>query len=561
LATASKIPTLAREGEKSESIVEMPAAKALINSPEFTVSELSSALKRTVEDAYGHVRVRGEISGFRGAHSSGHCYFALKDESAKIEAVIWKTAHARMRFKPQEGLEVIATGRLTTYPGSSKYQIVIEALEPAGIGALMALMEERKRKLAAEGLFDEARKQLLPWLPEVIGVVTSPTGAVIRDILHRLADRFPRHVLVWPVKVQGDGSAEQVAAAIRGFNALPKGGKIPRPDLLIVARGGGSLEDLWSFNEEIVVRAAAESMIPLISAVGHETDITLIDFAADKRAPTPSAAAEMAVPVRAELFVEVLSFARRAMLCWQRSQDSRRNELRAAARALPVAGELLAIPRQRLDGAAASLPRALKANTHAHFRRFSQSSARLTLRVLRAQVAHAAQRLTTGSERMTLSARALLGRRRDRFSGLEIRLKASKLANAQHQRSLIARNREHAQRLADRARRALATAMQRQQARVAHTSQLLAALSYKSVLTRGFALVRDERGLAVRAAASVGPGARLNLEFADGRVGATADADRPPAASKPASQPKAAVSEPKPTARRIAKPVDQGSLF
>ena len=312
-------------------------AENLINAPEFTVSELSSALKRTVEDAYGHVRVRGEISGFRGPHSSGHCYFALKDESAKIEAVIWKGVHSRMRFKPQEGLEIIATGKLTTYPGSSKYQIVIEAIEPAGIGALMALMEERKRKLAAEGLFDEARKQLLPWLPEVIGVVTSPTGAVIRDILHRLQDRFPRRVLVWPVKVQGEGSAEQVAAAIRGFNALPEAGKIPRPDLLIVARGGGSLEDLWSFNEEIVVRAAADSMIPLISAVGHETDITLIDFAADKRAPTPTAAAEMAVPVRSELFVEVESLARRTMVCWQRGQESRRNELRAAARALPGA--------------------------------------------------------------------------------------------------------------------------------------------------------------------------------------------------------------------------------
>src|SRR5256714_3815335 len=283
----------------------MPVAEALINAPEFTVSELASALKRTVEDAYGHVRVRGEITGFRGPHSSGHCYFALKDESAKIEAVIWKTAHARMRFKPQEGLEVIATGRLTSYPGFSKSQIVIEAIEPAGIGALMALMEQRKRNLSAEGLFDEARKQLLPWLPEVIGVVTSPTGAVIRDILHRLQDRFPRRVLVWPVKVQGDGSAEQIAAAIRGFNALPGTGRIPPPDPLILARGGGSLEDLWSFNEEIVVRAAASSRIPLISAVGHETDITLIDFAADKRAPTPTAAAEMAVPVRSALFAEV----------------------------------------------------------------------------------------------------------------------------------------------------------------------------------------------------------------------------------------------------------------
>src|SRR5246500_5062590 len=344
----------------------MTATEALINAPEFTVSELSSALKRTVEDAYGHVRVRGEISGFRGPHSSGHCYFALKDESAKIEAVIWKGTYYRMRFKPQEGLEVIATGKLTTYPNSSKYQIVIEALEPAGIGALMALMEERKRKLAAEGLFDERRKQLLPWLPEVIGVVTSPTGAVIRDILPRLAARFPRRVLVWPVKVQGDGSAEQVAAAIRGFNALPEGGRIPRPDVLIVARGGGSLEDLWSFNEEIVIRAAADSMIPLISAVGHETDITLIDFAADKRAPTPTAAAEMAVPVRAELLIEVTALARRTMVCWQRGQEGPRNELRAAVRALPAASDVLAIPRQRLDAAAGSLPRGLKANTHAH---------------------------------------------------------------------------------------------------------------------------------------------------------------------------------------------------
>src|SRR5437764_6811469 len=224
----------------------MTPAEALINAPEFTVSELSSALKRTVEEKFGHVRVRGEISGFRGPHSSGHCYFALKDQSAKIEAVIWRTTFARMRFKPQEGLEVIATGKLTTFPGSSKYQIVIDAMEPAGVGALMALMEERKKKLAAEGLFDEARKKPLPWLPEVIGVVTSPTGAVIRDILHRLSDRFPRHVIVWPVKVQGEGSAEQIATAIRGFNALPETGRIPRPDLLIVARGGGSLDALWS---------------------------------------------------------------------------------------------------------------------------------------------------------------------------------------------------------------------------------------------------------------------------------------------------------------------------
>ena len=324
-----------------------------VNIPEWSVSELSAALKRTVEDAYGFVRVRGEISGYRGPHSSGHCYFALKDEGARIDAVIWKGVFGRIRFKPEEGLEVIATGRLTTYPGRSSYQIVIDSLEPAGVGALMALLEERKKKLAAEGLFDEARKQLLPYLPDVIGVVTSPTGAVIRDILHRLSDRFPRHVIVWPVRVQGEGSAEEVAAAIRGFNELPERGElrgaIPRPDLLIVARGGGSIEDLWSFNEEIVVRAAADSMIPLISAVGHETDVTLIDFVSDRRAPTPTAAAEMAVPVKSELIARIENCARRAFACWSRGQDHRRTELRAAARALPSADTLLAIPRQRLN--------------------------------------------------------------------------------------------------------------------------------------------------------------------------------------------------------------------
>ena len=536
----------------------MPVTEALINAPEFTVTELSSALRRTVEDAYGHVRVRGEITGFRGPHSSGHCYFALKDDGAKIDAVIWKSTHYRMRFKPQEGLEVIATGRLTTFPGKSTYQIVVEALEPAGIGALMALMEERKKKLAAEGLFAEARKQPLPWLPEVIGVVTSPTGAVIRDILHRLEDRFPRRVLVWPVRVQGDGSAEQVAAAIRGFNALPEGGRIPRPDLLIVARGGGSLEDLWSFNEEIVVRAAADSMIPLISAVGHETDITLIDFAADKRAPTPTAAAEMAVPVRSELMLEVASLARRTMTYWQRGQEMRRNELRAAARALPSLSELLAIPRQRLDGATSTLPRALKANTHAHFRHFASVGGRLTTRVLRAQLAQARQRLTASGERITHSAKSLLRNRADRFSGLAIRLKASKLSNAQAQRQAIARDRERVVRLTERARRALATSTQRLAARVVHSGQLLNALSYRGVLARGYALVRDEAGHPMHAAADVASGARMSIEFADGRVGVTADGDR----TAPTPSPLPPAREPKPAApRRAAKPVDQGSLF
>src|SRR5947207_819056 len=373
---------------------------ARINLVEFTVSELAAALKRTVEDAYAYVRVRGEISGFRGPHGSGHCYFALKDEGAKIEAVIWKSAFARMRIKPEEGLEVIATGRLSTYPSKSTYRIVIEALEPAGLGALMALLEQRKKKLAAEGLFDEARKQLLPFLPSRIGVVTSASGAVIRDILHRLADRFPRPVLVWPVRVQGEGSTAEIAAAIHGFNALPDTGPISRPDLLIVARGGGSLEDLWSFNEEIVVRAAAASLIPLISAVGHETDVTLIDFVADRRAPTPTAAAEMAVPVRAELIAELLSKARRALACWQRGQEHRRTELRAAARALPNAEELLAIPRQRLDACAERLPRALRANAQLHHTQFSRVAGRLAPQLLRTNVERRRVRLDACTHRL-----------------------------------------------------------------------------------------------------------------------------------------------------------------
>ena len=280
------------------------AGLAVSNLPEFTVSEISQAVKRTIEGAFGRVRVRGEVSGFKRA-ASGHLYMSLKDEAAVLDAVCWRGTASRLAFPPEDGLEMVFTGQLTTYPGRSKYQLVIEEVEPAGEGALMALLEKRRKALAAEGLFDDARKQELPFLPELIGVVTSPTGAVIRDILHRLADRFPRHVLIWPVAVQGTEAAAQIAAAITGFNRLAPGGPVPRPDLLIVARGGGSLEDLWAFNEEIVVRAAAASEIPLISAVGHETDTTLIDFAADTRAPTPTAAAEMAVPVRAELAMTV----------------------------------------------------------------------------------------------------------------------------------------------------------------------------------------------------------------------------------------------------------------
>ncbi len=499
-----------------------------LNIVEWTVSELSSALKRTVEDAYGYVRVRGEVSGFKGPSPSGHVYFRLKDDKSVIEAVIWKREFARMRMPPQEGLEVVVTGRLTTFSGSSKYQIVIDTLEPAGLGALMALLEERKKKLAAEGLFDPARKQLLPFLPNVIGVVTSPTGAVIRDILHRLADRFPRRVLVWPVRVQGDGSAEQIAIAIRGFNALPEGGPIPRPDLVIVARGGGSLEDLWSFNEESVVRAAADSMIPLISAVGHETDITLIDFAADKRAPTPTAAAEMAVPVRSELLVQVDSLARRSLACWQRCQEARRTELRAAMRALPTADELFSLPRQRLDHAAA----------------------RLTLQTLHTRIARERQQIALLGQRSRQCLRHGMERRRERFEQLAQRLSSARFAYANARRAQIERARERTLALFARASLAAKALLQNRAARVERSERLLTAVSYRGVLARGFALVRAADGKPLRSAAAVTAGLQLTIEFADGRVHATAD-------GAPAVAPAAAPAKPP----RRGGGEGQGSLF
>jgi exodeoxyribonuclease VII large subunit len=524
-----------------------------VNIPEWTVSELSSALKRSIEDNFGYVRVRGEISGFKGAHSSGHCYFALKDENARIEAVVWKGNFARMRIKPEEGMEVVATGRLTTYPGRSTYQIVIESLAPAGLGALMALLEERKKRLSAEGLFDPARKQLLPYLPTVIGVITSPTGAVIRDILHRLADRFPRRVLVWPVRVQGDGSAEEVAAAIRGFNALPADGSLPQPDLLIVARGGGSIEDLWAFNEEIVVRAAADSMIPLISAVGHETDNTLIDYAADQRAPTPTAAAEMAVPVRAELLSRVADTARRVLTCWHRGQEARRTELRSAARALPSADMLLGLPRQRLDAAADRMPRALRANAQLHHTAFSRIGARLTPQALRARIARDDERVLALVRRLGRGMEVGRERRRERYLAVGARLSAGLRANAQAHAVRIARERDRLRGFADRAQRATLMRIDRCDARVEQAGQLLAALSYHGVLARGFALVRDGSGKPLHAAAGVGPGLKLDIEFNDGRVPAIATGGP---ASKPVSS--AAAASPR---RRKRGGEGQGSLF
>jgi exodeoxyribonuclease VII large subunit len=330
------------------------------NSAPFSVSELAQRLKRTVEDAFGFVRVRGEISGWKRA-ASGHCYLCLKDDKAVLDGVLWKATAASLPFRPEDGIEVVATGKLTTYPGRSRYQIVIDRLELAGQGALMALLDKRRRTLAAEGLFDEGRKKKLPFHPRVIGVVTSPTGAVIRDILHRLADRCPCHVLVWPVPVQGEGAAPQIAAAVRGFDSIAAEGPVPRPELVIVARGGGSIEDLWAFNEEEVVRAIADCSIPIISAVGHETDTSLSDFAADVRAPTPTAAAEIAVPVRGDLLGSLRELGFRIERCARRAAERAAEQLEISLRRWPAREALLAPQQQRLDELSDRLPRALRA--------------------------------------------------------------------------------------------------------------------------------------------------------------------------------------------------------
>ena len=369
-------------------------AKAGDNAPALSVTELSMSLKRTIETSYGRVRVRGEISGFK-RHASGHCYFSLKDEGACMDAVVWRGSAQALAFRPEDGAEVIATGKLTTYPGRSKYQIVVERMELAGEGALMALLDKRRRALAAEGLFDVERKRKLPFLPRVIGVVTSPTGAVIRDILHRLEDRCPTHVIVWPVPVQGEGASAKVAQAIRGFGAIEPGGPVPRPDLLIVARGGGSIEDLWAFNEEEVVRAAAESPIPLISAVGHETDTTLIDFASDRRAPTPTAAAEIAVPVRSELMALVDDLGRRSASCLTVHARRARERLDLTVHRWPQPEALFAPVTQRVDDLVGRLPRALAARA-AHARAdLSAVAPRLRSELLSDRVSRARDQLAS----------------------------------------------------------------------------------------------------------------------------------------------------------------------
>ncbi|ODS00787.1 exodeoxyribonuclease VII large subunit [Methyloceanibacter methanicus] len=471
------------------------------NVTEYSVSELAFALKRTVEEAYGLVRLRGEVSGYRGPHASGHCYFRLKDEGAAIEAVVWRGVFSRLKFKPEEGLEIVAKGKITTYPGGSKYQIVIEELEPAAAGALMALLEQRKKQLAAEGLFDEARKQDLPYLPGVIGVVTSPTGAVIRDILHRLADRFPSHVIVWPVRVQGETCAAEVAAAIAGFNAGIAGDGV-LPDLIIVARGGGSLEDLWGFNEEIVARAAAASTIPLISAVGHETDWTLIDLVADYRAPTPTAAAEVAVPVRSELLSAVQTYGVRMAGTMRRALEQWRSRVTASARGLPRREAILGLPRQRLDTASGRLLQSLRANTQSHRGVLARTAAALRPGLVARRVA---------------TARDLLGRL-DR----------------------------------DRAR-AITARVERARQRLDAQAKLLGTLGYHNVLARGFALARDGEGAMVRSAGAVHPGEALDIQFADGHI--EAEAVKHTGTRSPAPKPK------RPKKPKPAPDGGQGSLL
>ncbi len=525
------------------------------NLAEYSVSELSGSIKRTVEQAFDQVRVRGEISGYRGPHSSGHAYFSLKDDRARIDAVIWKGSFSRLRFRPEEGMEVIATGKVTTFPGSSKYQIVIETLEPAGAGALMALLEERRRKLAAEGLFEQARKRPLPFMPHVIGVVTSPTGAVIRDILHRIADRFPVHVLVWPVKVQGEGSGEEVAAAIRGFNALQPGGAIARPDVLIVARGGGSLEDLWSFNDEIVVRAAAASAIPLISAVGHETDWTLIDHAADRRAPTPTGAAEMAVPVKADLEAAVSALAARLRNAASRQMDGRRQAVRALARALPSLDQLLALPRRRFDEAAAGLGRGLRMNTVNKRRAFERVAAHVRPELLSGRMTERRQKLSDALRRAQRVVERRLDLGRSRVAALDAALRT---APSQF-RARTERARDRLDGLARRADNALATDLARRKVLIAGHERILQSLSYENVLRRGYAIVRDDAGNTLKQAAGIEAGTAMTVQFADGTIDAIAGRPVDAGATTPAG--------PAPQKRKAAKPVvvsgppKQGSLF
>ena len=519
------------------------------NAPELSVSEISSALKRTIEDAFGRVRVRAEVGRVFRARS-GHLYFDLKDDRSVLAAVAWKGQVGRLTVEPEEGMEVIASGQLTTFGSQSKYQLNADDVRHAGAGALMAQLEKRKKKLAAEGLFEDARKKPLPFLPEVIGVVTSPAGAVIRDILHRLADRFPRRVLIWPVAVQGKGSAEQVAEAIAGFDAIRPGGVVPRPDLVIVARGGGSIEDLWGFNEEIVARAAAACSIPLISAVGHETDTTLIDFVSDRRAPTPTAAAEMAVPVRLDLLAWVSSQEERLRRALRETLGSRGQRLSDLSRALPRPEGLTMQAAQRLDHAALRLPRALQGRVDAERVRLSRAEGRLSPAALTARLGTDRRRLDAASGRIgpALERGARDGARR--LSGLAVRLSASAVRPLREARRrldsmsldadaparTLAARRAAFEALSLRLSQAAAADHAARQRRLEAAARLNEALSYRATLERGYAVVRSEDDVVTRKAEAERSKA-LSVEFADGTLRLGGRASRKKAASPEEDQP------------------------
>ncbi len=490
------------------------------NAPEFSVSDLSGAIKRMIEGEFSHVRVRGEL-GRISRPRSGHIYLDLKDDKAVLAGIIWKGVAARLAVQPEEGMEVVATGRLTTFPGQSRYQIIIEDMKPAGMGALMAMLEKRKQALAAEGLFAPERKARLPFLPEIIGVVTSPSGAVIRDILHRLRERFPRKVLIWPVVVQGENCAPEVARAIRGFNAFSPGGALPRPDLIIVARGGGSVEDLWGFNEEIVVRAAAESAIPLISAVGHETDTTLIDLAADKRAPTPTAAAELAVPVRMDLMAWLDGQAMRVSQSLSTGFAMRGQRLRDLSRALPRPESLLDTSRQRLDTWSDRLPAALIRTVQTRRVKMSETAGALRPGLLRRAVEADRQRLANTAARLNIHAlhRDMENRKRE-LDRLTLRLTETASRQTRGWRD-----------------------------RIGALDRLRETLGYTATLKRGYAVVWGDGAVVTTRAAAAGAGA-LEIEFSDGRL----SLDPSAAAKKPERKPN------KPTSKN-GDSKGQGSLF
>ncbi|MEP3892098.1 MAG: exodeoxyribonuclease VII large subunit [Hellea sp.] len=473
------------------------------NTPEYTVSELAYSLKRTVEETYGHVRVRGELGRVTIA-KSGHCYLDVKDDKAVINSIVWKGVMNRLSMRPEEGMEVICEGKLSTYPGRSNYQLVIEKMELAGAGALMALFEKRKKMLAAEGLFDAQRKRELPFMPKTIGVVTSPTGSVIRDILHRIEDRFPSHVLVWPVLVQGDRAAEQIAGAINGFNHAEG---FPRPDVLIIARGGGSMEDLWCFNEEIVARAAANSKIPLISAVGHETDWTLIDFVADYRAPTPTGAAEVAVPVRADWLETISDYGLRITRGLRRNVNEKKTALSAAR--LPRLEGVIAAPQQRLDLAVARLPRPERV-----FEPWRQRLAMLRLPPLKSLVSDFSRPLEVILARLAPALTASQNRHRQRLSNAAQRLRPEPIQQN------MARQSQSLAQLSSRTGQAIERKLKQDEQRLKKAAQLLDAYSYQGVLERGYALVQTQAGDVVRSKDAVNAGEGVTLTFADGQRGA-----------------------------------------